>query len=249
MIYIEMNEMEGIAIVRPEEMTGLTQADFQQVTDKIDAYLKDHDRLQGLVIVAEFFPGWEDFAAFTTHIKLIRDHQNSISKVAIVSDNPLLSAAPHVIDHFVNASVRHFALSDIQAAKVWAAEEEQRVGRFVILDDCPDDVVAIRAEGTITSRDYEEVLIPEIEKKIKAHGKVKMLYWCGNGFEGFSAGAMWDDARFGLTHLTDFSKIAFVSDVEWLRTSMKMFAPLMPAPVKVFHNAEIEEARKWIAES
>jgi hypothetical protein len=67
-------------------------------------------------------------------------------------------------------------------------------------------------------------------------------------FEGFTAGAMWDDARFGLMHLGDFLKIAFVTDVEWLRMSMKLFSPLLRMPTQVFHNAEIEDAKRWIGE-
>ncbi len=248
MIQVELDKKEGVVIIRPEEMVGLTQTDFQQVTDRIDDYLKDHEHLQGLIIIAESFPGWEDFSAFTSHIKLIKDHHKAINKVAVVSDSPLLTTAPHIVDPFVNARVRHFTLSEIHEAKTWAALEEKRSGRFVVLDDYPEDVVAVRAEGTITAADYEDTLIPAIEKTISSQGKVKLLYWCGEEFEGFSLGAMWDDARFGLMHLGDFAKIAFVSDIEWLRLSMKLFAPLIPAPIHVFHNAEIKMAKRWVIE-
>ena len=246
MIHIEVDEIQGVATVRPQTLTGLKQTDFQQLAERIDSYLKDHEKLRGLVIVAEKFPGWESLSAFTSHIKLVRDHHKKIEKVAIVSDSPLLTAAPHLVDHFLNAKVRHFALEDIEKAQNWAGEADVRSGRFVILEGYPDNVLAIRAEGTITRKDYEETLIPLALEKIGTHGKVKMLYWCGPGFEGFSAGAMWDDARFGLMHMTDFSKIAFVSDVKWLRKAMKLFAPLVRMPVQLFHDGDIEDAKVWI---
>ena len=248
MIRVDLNEAEGVAVIRPEQMHGLSEADFKELKDLIDHYLKDHDTLHGLVIAAESFPGWEDFKAFTSHIRFIRDHHRAIRKVALVSDSRLLSAAPYLVDHFVNAKVRHFAFTDIEQAKAWAASEEARAGRFVVLDGYPDNVVAFRAEGVITRDDYEETLIPIIEERISARGQVGLLYWCGDEFKGFSAGAMWDDARFGLTHLGDFSKIAVVSDIEWVRQSVKLFAPLVRAPVQVFHNADIEYAKRWIAE-
>jgi hypothetical protein len=47
-------------------------------------------------------------------------------------------------------------------------------------------------------------------------------------------------------HLGDFSKIAVVSDIEWVRQSVKLFAPFMPAPVQIFHNSDIENANLWI---
>ena len=248
MIRVDLNEAEGVAVVQPEQMHGLSEGDFKQLTDRIDEYLKDHDTLRGLVIVTERFPGWEDFNAFTSHIRFVRDHHRAIQKVAIVSDSPLLSVGPYVADHFVNAKVRHFAFTDIDEAKTWAASDEARSGRFVVLDGYPDDVAAFRAEGVITRDDYQETLIPVLEERISAQGKVKLLYWCGEEFEGFSAGAMWDDARFGLTHWGDFSKIAVVSDIGWVRQSVKLFAPLMRAPVQVFQNAEIDDAKSWIAE-
>jgi hypothetical protein len=249
MIHIEIDADHSVAVLRPTEMTRLTQVDFKKISDKIDGYLKQHDRLNGLLIVTDHFPGWENLKAFSAHLKLVKDHQKKINRVAIVSDSPFLTAAPHFVDHFIMAKVRHFDLSDIETAREWAAGEDLRAGRFVVLDGYPEDVVAIRAVGTISRADYEETLIPLLKQKIKAHEKVKMLYWCGAEFKGFTAGAMWDDGRFGLMHLGDFSKLAFVSDVDWLRKSMKLFSPLVRMPVQVFHNADIEDAKKWITES
>lgn len=246
MIHSELNEAAGVAIVRPEQMHGLSETDFRQLTDLIDNYLKSHHTLCGLIIASQEFPGWEDLMAFISHIKFIRNHHRAIQKVALVSDSRRLSVAPNLINHFVNAKVRNFPFSDIEQAKIWAASIEVRSGNFIKLDGYSDNVVAFRAKGTITRDDYEETLIPEVEKKIKAHGKVKLLYWCGEEFKGFSAGAMWDDARFGLMHLGDFLKIAVVSDIEWVRQSVKLFAPLIRAPVQVFHNADIEDANNWI---
>ena len=94
MIHVDLNEAEGVAVIRPEQMHGLSEADFKELKDLIDHYLRDHDTLRGLVIVAKSFPGWENFKAFTSHIRFIRDHHRAIRKVALVSDSRLLSAAP-----------------------------------------------------------------------------------------------------------------------------------------------------------
>ena len=248
MIDVDLNESEGIVVVQPEQMLGFSVDDFKQLTDRVDHYLEDHDMLRGLVIVTRNFPGWEDFKAFISHVRFVRDHHRTIGKVAIVSDSRFLSTAPYLADHFVDAKIRHFDFADIEEAKAWAALEETRSGHFVVLDGYPDDVVALRAEGVITSDDYQETLIPALEEKISAGGKVKLLYWCGPEFKGFSAGAMWNDARFGITYWGDFTKIAVVSDVKWVRQSVKLFAPLMRAPVQVFHDAEIDDAKRWIGE-
>ena len=117
---------------------------------------------------------------------------------------------------------------------------------FEMLSGYPDDVLAVSAHGRITRADYEGVLIPEVERRAKA-GKVKLLYVLGADFASVTAGAAWDDARLGLLHWGDFSRIAVVTDVEWIRLGVKMFAPLMPCPVHLFNAAQASEASAWIS--
>jgi hypothetical protein len=47
-------------------------------------------------------------------------------------------------------------------------------------------------------------------------------------------------------HLTQFSKIAVVSDLEWIRHGTRVFAPLIPGDVHVFGERELAEAKMWI---
>lgn len=119
-------------------------------------------------------------------------------------------------------------------------------GHFEIIGDLPADVVGIIAHGHITREAYEDQLIPLVEARIAQQGRVHLLYVIGPDFAGMSAGAIWDDARLGLMHLADFARVALVTDVEWVRLGVKMFAPLLPGQVRLFHLAELDEARRWI---
>ena len=123
---------------------------------------------------------------------------------------------------------------------------EARQRAIEILEGFPQDVVAIEAFGHVGRADYEGVLIPAVEERIRAEGKVKLLYIIGDSFAGFSAGAAWDDARLGFLHMGDFARVAVVTDVEWIRMGVKLFAPLLPSPVHVFHLKEAEAAKAWL---
>jgi len=110
----------------------------------------------------------------------------------------------------------------------------------------PGNLVIVTAHGKVTGYDYEIVLIPAIEAALKTHKKIRLLYQLAEDFQGFSAEAVWDDAKLGLSHLTAFEALAVVTDVHWIVDAVKFFGLLMRCPVKVFGNAQLAEARDWV---
>jgi hypothetical protein len=114
--------------------------------------------------------------------------------------------------------------------------------------DLPDNVLGFTAKGTVTANDYESVIIPAVEELFSRQSKVRFLYHLGEDFTGFEAAAMWDDTKLGLKHLTGWERMAVVSDVEWIRAAIKIFGLAMPGHVRVFHNSELAEAKRWISE-
>jgi hypothetical protein len=115
-----------------------------------------------------------------------------------------------------------------------------------IMEDMPENIVSVRASGTVTGEDYEKVLIPGIEDKLTKNDKIRLLYMLSPDFSGFTAGAMWDDAKVGIKHLTAFEKVAVVTDVHWIVNAIKFFSFIMPCPVKIFGIAKLSEAKEWI---
>lgn len=110
----------GILILTP---TGpLEVSDFEAVARAIDPYIEQRGELRGILIDAEAFPGWNDFGAFISHMRFIRDHHRHVGRVAAVSDSAFLSIAPRIATHFVNAEVRHFERSERETALDWLRE-------------------------------------------------------------------------------------------------------------------------------
>lgn len=44
------------------------------------------------------------------------------------------------------------------------------------MNNLPDNVLGITAEGKITGKDYETLLIPALEEKLKVNKKIRMIY-------------------------------------------------------------------------
>lgn len=116
------------------------------------------------------------------------------------------------------------------------------------IPDLPDNVLGLTAKGNVTVNDYESVIIPEVEALFSRHHKVRFLYHLGEDFTGMETGAMWDDAKLGLKHLTGWERIAVVSDIDWIRVAVRVFSLAMPGHIRVFHNLEFAEAISWIIE-
>ena len=117
-----------------------------------------------------------------------------------------------------------------------------------LIHDVPDRVLGIKASGQVTSDDYQQVLIPALEDKLRTLRKVRLLYVVGEDFQGYSGGAAWEDAKVGMKHLSDFDRVAIVTDVDWIENMAKAFGFAMPGEVRVFDGDDLDDAREWISE-
>ena len=114
------------------------------------------------------------------------------------------------------------------------------------LEGFPDNVVAVSGKGQVTRDDYETVLIPTVEGKLASHQKLRLYYQIGPSFEGMDPGAVWTDMKVGLEHLNRWERVAVVTDVDWIRNTMRFFSFMIPAEMRLFSVAQGDEARSWI---
>lgn len=117
-----------------------------------------------------------------------------------------------------------------------------------LLTGLPDDVVGLEAKGEVTGEDYDQVLIPAVEEAHRSHDKIRLFYVLGDEFDGYSAAALWDDAKVGMSHYFSWDRMALVTDHDAYRRLVKGFGFMLPAKVRVFDLAQLEEAKAWIAE-
>lgn len=235
---------EGFVILRPEG--ALSKEDFAGLAAAIDTRINETDAVPNLVIVLDKLPHWDSLGALSSHFNFVKVHQKVVRKVAVVGDSPLLSIAPEIANFFVSAKVRRFPSAKLEDAKAWARAEADDPGRFEPIEGLPRDVVAVRAVGIITGEDYRETLKPMVEEKLKEHDKLKCLVVLDDDYATYTGDAAWEDTKFDFGHLTDFRRVALVTDVEWMARAARLFAPLMPYEFRLFPVAELDEAKSWI---
>jgi hypothetical protein len=116
----ELIEEKGVLILEPRG--ELEAVDFERLSKQVDPYIDKTGGLKGLMVVAMHFPGWDDFAALTSHLRFVREHHSKIRRVAIVTADRIVSAVPRLASRFIAAEVRAFPMDDRDAALLWVGE-------------------------------------------------------------------------------------------------------------------------------
>ena len=74
MLNYELNRAESILIIKP--IGPLESTDFEKLAQEVDPYIEENGKLNGLMVYAKSFPGWDDFAAFLSHIIAVQNSRN-----------------------------------------------------------------------------------------------------------------------------------------------------------------------------
>ena len=116
------------------------------------------------------------------------------------------------------------------------------------LKSFPGNVLAFVCHGHVTKQDYATVLVPAVEKALKEHDKVRLYYETASDFAGIEPSAVWEDTKVGVSHLLRWERFAVVTDIEWIKHTMKFFSFVIPGELRVFSTTEAAQAKKWIVE-
>ncbi len=120
MITYRLDQEARLLRVHPE--APLQKSDFEKLAQAVDPFIEKEGHLNGLVIEARDFQGWENLGAMVEHFRFIRNHHAHIGKVALVTDSSLAGIAERIGSHFVSAEIRRFPADRLGAAEEWASD-------------------------------------------------------------------------------------------------------------------------------
>ena len=110
-----------------------------------------------------------------------------------------------------------------------------------IIEGLPDNVVGIVAKGRVTNADCDKIIKPLMQNSLK-HDKVRLYYEIGSRIPG----AKWDDLRLGVGPLPQWERVAVVTDVGWVRHTVKALRFLIGSEIRVFTTSEAGDGLAWI---
>ncbi len=111
----------------------------------------------------------------------------------------------------------------------------------------PANIVAFRAAGEVTQEDFQNVVMPQVDRLVAREGELNFLLQLDTDLENFTAGAWVQDALLGLKNITKWHRAAIVTDSEKIIKFTNAFSYLIPGEFKGFKKNEFEAAVDWVS--
>ncbi len=115
-----------------------------------------------------------------------------------------------------------------------------------ILPETDERTLVVKASEGLTSRDYEDIFIPQLDQGLSKIGKIRVVIFFDDTFIGWKPGAAWDDIIFGIQHRHDFEKVAVVGKQNWLDWATKIGSYFMDGQVETYTPDSFQDAVRWV---
>jgi hypothetical protein len=84
MLKIDVDQATRTVLLEPEG--HLSKQDFVSLAQLVDTLIIESGDLNGVLVHACKFPGWDSFASFIAHIQFVNGHHKHVKKVALCTD-------------------------------------------------------------------------------------------------------------------------------------------------------------------
>ena len=190
MIHPEWLRDDEVLMVRPDD--ELTEGDFDLIGQMVDPVIARAGRLEGLLIDARGFEGWDDAKALLAHLRFVNKHVEKVARIAVIGDQWWLGAAEAVIDPAFGTPVRVFLSKQADEAKAWLLERPPEPAPVQILPESEGARIGMRLTGRLRESDYDD-LLRKMEAALPEKGKLDVLVVIDPAFRGWTPRAFFED--------------------------------------------------------
>ena len=110
-----------------------------------------------------------------------------------------------------------------------------------VIEGLPDNVVGIVAKGRVTADECDRILMPVIHTSLQRDG-ARLYYEIGSRIPA----ARWDDLQIGVDCIPRWERVAVVTDIGWIRQTVKALRFLIGGDIRVFTTSEAGDGLAWI---
>lgn len=117
---------------------------------------------------------------------------------------------------------------------------------LTVIEQLPDHVFGVRANGEVTKDDLKDVLLPGLESLTERYDEIYYLLVLETKVQNFTAGAWIQDLIAGIKHLSKWKKIAIVTDQEAVEKFTDFFSYISPGEARGYELSELQNAIDWL---
>jgi hypothetical protein len=118
---------------------------------------------------------------------------------------------------------------------------------LTVIEDLPDHVFGVRASGEVDETDLKRVLLPGLSALTEKTNEIYYLLVLETPVQNFTPGAWIQDMIAGVKHLTQWKKMAIVTDQPAVEKFTDIFSYVTPGEAKGFKPSELIEAIEWVS--
>ncbi|MET4142027.1 STAS/SEC14 domain-containing protein [Pedobacter sp. UYP1] len=118
---------------------------------------------------------------------------------------------------------------------------------LTIIPNLPDHVFGVRASDQVTQDDLKQVLLPGLEALSARYKEIYYLLVLETNVQNFTAGAWIQDLIAGVKHLTQWKKMAIVTDQKAVEKFTDIFSYVSPGEAKGYELSELPQAIDWLS--
>jgi len=244
MIKTEWLREDAVLAVRPQGV--VEEADFKAVGALVDPVIAAKGRLEGLMLDARGFAGWDDTRALMAHLRFVNAHVDRVARIAVIGDQWWLRAAP-AMEPFHGTPVRLFPADGEGAAREWLLDRAPEPATITVLQESQGTMLGIRVTGRLRDADYKKFQ-SDMMARLPEGGKLRLLVIIDAEFRGWTPKACLDDIAMVFSPWrARFEKMAVVAGPGLVHWCVAHFpSGLVPYPVEAFTPEESEAAWTWL---
>lgn len=114
--------------------------------------------------------------------------------------------------------------------------------------DLPPNMVGFKASWEVTRQDFDEVVIPCVQKHVEKMGQLNYLLVLNTSIKNFTFGAWFKDVLMSLKHLCKWKRAAIVTDSKAIKHFTSIFSFFMPGEFRAFTHEQMKEAVDWVSD-
>ena len=114
-----------------------------------------------------------------------------------------------------------------------------------LIHDLPPGVSGVCASGVFTVAEFQDVVVPEVERLRAGNVPVRLMLQLGPQFTGFGEGA-WGELTDEILRMP-FQRAAVATDDHTISTALNLMKWMLRGDVRTFRNHEYAAAVDWVS--